>query len=101
MTLRQCAAVLVMGPSGEVLALRQSYGLGFWGVPGGVVDASETPAQAAVREAREEVGLEVSLGSVLGVYTLQGAAGRIFAPTSLWGQSRAAPSGLTPVRWPR
>jgi ADP-ribose pyrophosphatase YjhB (NUDIX family) len=31
------------------------------------VDVDESPADAAVREAREETGLEVSLGAVLGV----------------------------------
>ena len=55
-----------------MLALRQRYGPGFWGVPGGVVDAGETPAQAAVREAREEVGLAVRLTRLVGLYTLQG-----------------------------
>jgi ADP-ribose pyrophosphatase YjhB (NUDIX family) len=33
------------------------------------VDLGESPAAAALRETREEVGMEVELGRVLGVYT--------------------------------
>lgn len=34
---------------------------GFWEFPGGKIEAGETPAEAAIREAREEVGLAVRL----------------------------------------
>ena len=40
-----------------------------WGLPGGEIDASETPAQAAVREVYEETGLEVHLTRLVGLYT--------------------------------
>lgn len=45
----------------EVLLLRRegAHGSGTWSTPGGHLDHGETPEQCAVREAREETGVEV------------------------------------------
>lgn len=40
-----------------------------WAIPGGFVDVGEIVEQAAVREAQEEVSLDVKLIALLGVYS--------------------------------
>src|SRR3984957_13719167 len=39
-----------------------------WSIPGGVLEVGELVREAAVREAREETGLTVEPGELLGVY---------------------------------
>ena len=51
-------SAIVVGPRGVVLLRHKRLGL--WLQPGGHVDPGETPWAGALREAREETGLDVS-----------------------------------------
>ena len=41
---------------------------GQWSIPGGVLEVGEFVREAAIREAREETGLTVEAGELIGVY---------------------------------
>ena len=58
----------ILNLRGEVL-LQQRGDTGRWGFPGGALELGETPEMAAIREAREETGLEVEVGDLIGLYT--------------------------------
>src|SRR5690606_17807520 len=59
---RRSARVLVLDSLGRVLLLRHANGE--WFTPGGGVDDGEDLRQAAVRELREEIGLEVDVADL-------------------------------------
>jgi ADP-ribose pyrophosphatase YjhB (NUDIX family) len=56
--------------AGRVLLLRRAIPprLGLWTFPGGYVDFGEMPQPAALRETVEEVGMNVTIERLLGVY---------------------------------
>lgn len=62
------AAETAVLQDGQVLLIRRAD-IGGWAFPGGFIDPGESVAQAAVRETREETGLEVELVRLLGVYS--------------------------------
>lgn len=62
------AAVLCRDHEGRVLVVHDSFKR-HWTIPGGVVDGGEDPATGAVREAREEAGVIVALGDLLGLFS--------------------------------
>lgn len=55
------AICVVERPDGHMLLVRQSYRRGGWGFPGGLLRRNEDPADAARRELREELGIDVEL----------------------------------------
>ena len=73
-------ATVVIVQDRRFLAVRRAIEprVGWWDMPGGFCDGWEHPADAAVREAREELGVEVRLGDFVGMfigtYEFQGEA---------------------------
>jgi len=63
-------ASLIVLDGDRFLALRRASEpkAGLWETPGGFCDGWEHPADAAVREAREELGVEITLGDFVGMY---------------------------------
>jgi 8-oxo-dGTP diphosphatase len=66
---KPCAGALVVR-NGKVLLVRRSIEpfLGYWDIPGGFCEADEHPAETALREVREETGLEIELTGLLGMW---------------------------------
>ena len=64
-TIEVVAAVIVR--DGRVFATQRGYGewQGWWEFPGGKMEPGESPQEALVREIREELDAEISVGRLL------------------------------------
>ena len=62
------ASAIILNGDGRVLLVKHSYGRLHWAPPGGVAEDGESAAETAVREVREETGLEVVVERLVGVY---------------------------------
>lgn len=73
---RLVVTTLPVTASGAVMLIRRGIepGRGLWAQPGGFMEIDETVHEAAIRETREETGLLVEPGEVVGLYTRPEAA---------------------------
>ncbi len=64
------AVGVIISQRGAILLNRRDIepGRGRWSFPSGYVDVGEALTEAARREVREETGLEVEIGPLIGVY---------------------------------
>ncbi len=69
------AAGTLVEDNGHVLLIRRAVDprAGYWALPAGYMEADESAEEAAIRETREETGLEVALDALLNVYSFEDA----------------------------
>ena len=67
-SIHPAAAVALFNSDGNILLLRRKDN-DKWTMPGGTLDFGESMADCAVREAREETGLQIRITGLIGTYT--------------------------------
>src|SRR5476649_2438802 len=83
----RCGFVFYLDPKIALVRRAIEPGYGKWVFPGGYVDRGEPLTTAAIREAREECGLDVRLDALVNIYSYPGRAPVIvvYAATALGG----------------
>lgn len=61
-------SVVVTAADGAILLIRRTDN-GNWALPGGAMELSESVSQAAVRETREETGIDCAVTGLAGIYS--------------------------------
>jgi ADP-ribose pyrophosphatase YjhB (NUDIX family)/predicted RNA-binding Zn-ribbon protein involved in translation (DUF1610 family) len=94
---------IIVERSGNVLLQQRAMGprSGYWTFPGGFLEVGESTAEGALRETKEEVGLDVTLGPLHGVYTRPhvGIVMVVYRGTSTEGEATVADDESSAVRW--
>jgi ADP-ribose pyrophosphatase YjhB (NUDIX family) len=72
---------IISDERGRIVLVKRAIepGYGKWVFPGGFIDRGETVEAAAVREAREECGLDIRLDRLINIYSYPGVAVIIIA----------------------
>lgn len=60
--------VVVENDEGGILMIRRTDN-GNWALPGGAIDLGESVAQAAIRETKEETGIDCEITGLIGIYS--------------------------------
>lgn len=77
---------IITMPDGGIVMTRRAIepGHGLWVFPGGYVDRGEEVRVAAMREAREEAGIDVRLDGLVGIYSYPGVTAVIIVYHATW-----------------
>jgi 8-oxo-dGTP diphosphatase len=100
-----CVGAVIKDDQGRLLLIKRGHapGAGLWSLPGGRIEPGETDAQALVREMREETGLLVEAGRLIGSVRRPAGDGDVFdirdyAATVAGGTLRASDDAAD-ARW--
>jgi len=64
------SGVIIANNEGEILLQKREHkGSEVWSIPGGIMELGESIEEAAIREAKEETGLDIALEHLIGVYS--------------------------------
>ena len=74
------AFAIIFDEQGQVL-LCHRRDMDLWNLPGGGMESGELPTETAIRETREETGLEVTIDRLVGVYGKKDKDDVVFAFT--------------------
>jgi 8-oxo-dGTP diphosphatase len=86
--------VVIALPGDRVVLVRRKHPPPGWALPGGFVDAGERLEAAAIREAKEETGLDVTLVDLLYVYSDPRRDPRRHTVSAVYvGRAEGEPSG--------
>jgi len=96
----RCVGAVINDDRGRLLLIKRGHepGLGLWSLPGGRVEPGESDAQALIRELREETGLAVAPGHLIGTVRLAAFGIWDYAAT-VTGGVLAAGDDAADVRW--
>ncbi|MGH3385182.1 MAG: NUDIX hydrolase [Nocardioidaceae bacterium] len=101
----RCVGALVHDDQGRLLVVLRAHdpGAGQWSIPGGRVEPGESDPVAVAREVREETGLVVAVGDLVGSVERDGLGGSVYdihdyAATYVSGDLAAA-SDAADARW--
>jgi 8-oxo-dGTP diphosphatase len=100
------AAIITQGDKVLLIQRKGPHGTGTWSTPGGHLEFGEEPRECAIRETREEVGLELSDMRLIGITNdIFPASGRHYI--TLWMEASgfhgepyiAADQEVTDIGW--
>jgi len=96
-----CGVVLEQGGKYLLVQEKQPRVYGKWNLPSGRVDRGETLEQAAVREAKEETGLDVKLGRHLHVVhrAVERPVMHAYSATIVGGELKIQESEILDAKW--
>jgi 8-oxo-dGTP diphosphatase len=92
----RCVGAVVLDSDGRLLLVRRANdpGRGLWSLPGGRVEPGESDEAAVVREVREETGLDVMTGRLVGRVQLGNYDVGDYACSVVGGQVEAGTDAL-------